>query len=38
MASRMDRYREEEMSKTYSRSNRNKELYQNIGSILDILT
>ena len=32
MASRMDRYREEEMSKTYSRSNRNKELYQNIGS------
>lgn len=32
MSSRMDRYRDKGDEKTYSRSNRNQELYQNIGS------
>lgn len=32
MSSRMDRYRDKGDTKTYSRANRNQELYQNIGS------
>lgn len=32
MSSRMDRYRDKSDTKTYSRANRNQELYQNIGS------
>ena len=32
MPTRMDRYREESVKKTYSRSDRNKELYENLGN------